>query len=75
MDIENSDGLSDQVADAIAYVCNNLADIRTYLESDGDPLVLDRLLAALRSGQDVACLLDRPEHGPAGSRGRGGRLR
>jgi len=58
VDIESSDGVSDQVADGIAYVCDNLADIRTCLKSDGDPLVLDRLLAALRSGQDVAGPLD-----------------
>jgi hypothetical protein len=50
--MEASDGLDDPVADGIAYVCGNLADIRTRLERDGDPLVLDQLLAALRSGQD-----------------------
>jgi hypothetical protein len=41
-----------------ADVCENLADIRGCLESDGDPLALDRLLAALRTGQDPAGPVD-----------------
>jgi hypothetical protein len=52
--IESSDGPADAVVDGIAYVCDSLAAIRARLESDGDPLVLDRLLAALRSGKDPA---------------------
>ena len=50
--------LADAVADGIAYVCDNLADIRRRLERDGDSLVLDRLLTALRSGEDPAGPVD-----------------
>lgn len=40
---------------AVAYVCQNLADLRAQLD---DRAPLDRLVAAVRGGGDVARLLD-----------------
>ena len=51
---------TEQVADAIAYVCENLAAIRTTLNrgpADG-PRQFDELLAALSSGEDPVDLLE-----------------
>jgi len=52
VDVHNQDD-PDGIADAIAYVCANIAGIRASLESDGDPAALGRLLEAVRSGDDV----------------------
>ncbi|MBE3012981.1 hypothetical protein IL992_27915 [Microbispora sp. NEAU-D428] len=51
--------MSDRTAAAIGYVCGHLADIREHLEALGDTGPLDRLLAAVRSGEEVAGPLDR----------------
>ena len=51
---------TEQVADAIAYVCENLAQLRATLNHgpvDG-PRQFDELLAALRSGSDPVDLLE-----------------
>ena len=51
---------TEQVADAIAYVCENIAQIRATLtrgSADG-PCQFDELLAALRSGADPVDLLE-----------------
>jgi hypothetical protein len=58
MGIERPGSPADSTADAIAYVCNNLVDIRACLESVSDPAVLDRLLEAVRSGEDAAGPMD-----------------
>jgi hypothetical protein len=51
---------TEQLADAIAYVCENVARIRETLDrgpADG-PARLDELLAALRAGTDPVDLLE-----------------
>jgi hypothetical protein len=50
---------SDPAADAVGYVCDHLADIRDHLEHLGDTGPLDRLLAAIRAGDDLTGPLDR----------------
>ncbi|GIH48422.1 hypothetical protein SAMN05421833_111148 [Microbispora rosea] len=50
--------MSDRTAAAIGYVCGHLADIREHLEALGDTGPLDRLLAAVRSGEEAAGPLD-----------------
>lgn len=55
---------SEQVADAIAYVCENIGPIRATLAggpADG-PRRFDELLAALRDGADPVDLLEAVHH-------------
>jgi len=49
---------STQVADAVAWVCAEEPGIRACLERAGDTSPLDRLIAVVRDGGDVAERLD-----------------
>lgn len=49
---------STEVADAVARVCADVSAIRARLERAGDPSPLDRLIAAVRDGGEVAERLD-----------------
>jgi hypothetical protein len=51
--------VDNRTATAIGYVCGNLTDIREHLAELGDTRLLDRVLAAIRAGDDVVPLLDR----------------
>ena len=51
-----ADGSDDSLADAVAYVCGDLAGIREALGTAGEPL--DRLVAAMQSGDDAATPLN-----------------
>ncbi|WP_411080947.1 hypothetical protein [Streptomyces sp. cmx-18-6] len=49
----------DRTRERMAIVCTNAADIRAdLLGSEGDDAALERVLAAAREGQGVACALD-----------------
>lgn len=49
---------STQVADAVARVCADVPGIRARLERTGDTSTLDRVIAAVRDGGEVAERLD-----------------
>ncbi|MFD8087400.1 hypothetical protein ACFV4F_37570 [Kitasatospora sp. NPDC059722] len=51
-----ADGPDDELADTIAYVCGDAAGIREALEPATEPL--DRLLEAVRAGEDITAALN-----------------
>jgi hypothetical protein len=51
-------GSAERISTAVAYVCENLPDLRDQLDHLGDRAPLDRLLTAIRDGRDVTRPLD-----------------